>query len=270
MTSLRKLQMNVRRAILEGDAVAIAAAVMGDGMAPAARLQVHVNHVFATLTDALAVTYPVVRRIVGERFFAALADRFIRDVPPRDPRLALWGAAFPRFVGAAPGCAGLPYLSDVARLEWAMRVSRRAAPAVAIAPDAILAVPAADQPRVVLRLDSSLRILVSRWPALAIWQANQAPGEVPTVDLGRGGGALEIRRGGDGVAMAPIARVDAAFRRDLLRRRPLLRATAAALDVDPFFDLALAIRALFAGGYVVGLSVLPQDHPNDKEHPSWT
>ncbi|MGE0724498.1 MAG: putative DNA-binding domain-containing protein [Alphaproteobacteria bacterium] len=255
MASLLEMQQGFRRAVLAGDAAAIADQIAGDGFAPGARLQVHVNHVFATLTDALATTFPVVRRLVGEAFFATVADRFIRIAPPRDPRLALWGSAFPSYLRRLPACRSLPYLGDVARLEWQARVVRRAPRARPIDRATILAVAPADRPRIMLRLDPSLRHLVSRWPVLAIWQANQAEGEVPTVRLDAGGGAVELRRSGDGVVLAPLARVDAVFRRAIRRGLTVTAATEAAFDVDPLFDLALAIRTLFDGGYVVRLSL---------------
>ena len=66
MTSLLEMQRGFRLALLQGDADAIAGMIANDGLPPDARLQIHVNHVFATLTDALAVTFPVVRRLVGE------------------------------------------------------------------------------------------------------------------------------------------------------------------------------------------------------------
>ncbi|MGE0714674.1 MAG: hypothetical protein AB7P02_04460, partial [Alphaproteobacteria bacterium] len=162
----------------------------------------------------------------------------------------------------------LPYLGGVARLEWTMRVSRRSPVGRPLDPAAILAVAAADQPRLALRLDPSLRYVVSRWPILAIWQANQSAGEVPAVRLDQPGGTIELRREGDGVAMARIRRVDAAFRRALRRGLPLLEATEVALDVDPHFDLAAAIRGLFAGGYVVRLAIVRD--PTRKEPDQWT
>ena len=87
MPALRDVQAAFRRAVLGGDDAPAAAMVAGDGMAPDARLRVYRHHVFTTLTAALTATYPVVCRLVDERFFNYAADRYIRARPPSAPCL---------------------------------------------------------------------------------------------------------------------------------------------------------------------------------------
>ena len=98
MPSLREVQRNVRRALLgRGDEEAAAVAVADDGLTAHARLEIYRHHVFTTLTAALQATFPVVCRLVDERFFAYAADQYIRQDPPSGPCLFEYGARFPRF-----------------------------------------------------------------------------------------------------------------------------------------------------------------------------
>ena len=60
MLTLPELQTGFAKAILREDAADVAASVVGDGLTPAARVQVYWNHVFSSLTDALEATFPVV------------------------------------------------------------------------------------------------------------------------------------------------------------------------------------------------------------------
>src|SRR5689334_21117181 len=74
-----------------------AAALLGTAAVPGG-LQVYRNNVFASLTEALAAVYPVVKRLVGEPFFNQLARRFIRRHPSRSGNLHDFGAELPAFI----------------------------------------------------------------------------------------------------------------------------------------------------------------------------
>jgi Putative DNA-binding domain len=103
MPSLRELQTTFGRALLGADGEELAC-VRGDGLAPSARVQIYRHHVFASLTKALKDTYPVVCRLVDERFFAFAADHYIRTCPPAAPCLFEYGGSFPRFLALFPPC----------------------------------------------------------------------------------------------------------------------------------------------------------------------
>src|SRR5512132_3021200 len=87
MPTLAELQGAFGQALLGGDEQRAAALVLGDGLTPESRLGVYRHHVFTTLTAALKSTYPVVCRLVDERFFGYAADRYIRSHPPEGPCL---------------------------------------------------------------------------------------------------------------------------------------------------------------------------------------
>lgn len=265
MTSLRELQRDVRAALLGSDDTAAAALVAADGLAPEARLQIYRHHVFTTLTAALQAVFPVVCRLVDERFFGYAADRYLRAQPPSGPCLFEYGATFPEFLTAFPPCRDLPYLGDVARLEWALHRALYAPDATPLAAEALRSVPTEDAGDLVFTLDASVSLLASRWPIDAIWRANQpgAPEEGATVDLRAGGVTLEIRRHGDEVAFRVIAPAAHAFRRALADGRPLAVATEETLAVDPAFDLPGELGALFREGLLIGFTGSPSTREND-------
>ncbi|MDD3444076.1 MAG: DNA-binding domain-containing protein [Zavarzinia sp.] len=98
---------------------ALLALVRGGSVPAGNRLSIHRNHVRTTLTEALALHFPVVVRLVGASAFPVLARRFIDAHPPTDPRLALYGATFPDFLLTVAELAALPMVAEVAALEWA-------------------------------------------------------------------------------------------------------------------------------------------------------
>lgn len=258
MRSLADLQTGFAAALLAEDATAIADAIAADGLSPEARLAIYRHHVFTTLTAALGATFPVVARLVGAGFFAYAAHRFIRRHPPSGPCLAEYGDRFPDFLGEFPAARALEYLSDVARLEWALNVALHAEDG---APLDRASLGRVDPPRVeklTFTLDPSLALLASPWPIDLIWHANQ-PGADPeaTVDLGTGGARLEIRRVGDDVGFRRLDAGDYALRRGLRDGVALGPAAEAARAADPAFDLARALASLLTEGLVCGFHLVP-------------
>jgi hypothetical protein len=254
MPGWHDLQTALRDTLLGGDADAAAREVAGDGIAPEARLSIYRHHVLTTLTAALKTTYPVICRLVDERFFGYAADRYIRARPPSGPCLFEYGASFSDFLAEFDPCRHLPYLPDVARLEWAMNVAWHAADVTPLEPPRLASVAAADLPRLTVTLESSVSYLASPWPIDQIWRANQDDAS-STVDLTAGAAQLEIRRHDGVVGMRSLAPGTYALRSALARSLTLEQAVSAAFEADPSFDLTSALRELIEHRIVVDFTV---------------
>ncbi|MGH7334177.1 MAG: DNA-binding domain-containing protein [Candidatus Rokuibacteriota bacterium] len=257
MPPLPELQAAFGCALLDPDA-AMPPGVLGDGLAPRARVQIYRHHVLTSLTQALKDTYPVVCRLVDERFFAFAADRYIRACPPTGPCLFEYGSSFPPFLAQFPPCADLAYLPDVARLEWAINAALHALDNDPIDPAWLARVPAADVTKLTVRLHPSLSFIDSAWPIDRIWQANQPEADPDLrVDLGAGGVKLEVRRCGDDVVFRALAPAVYTLRRALADGRDLADAAEAALAAEPDFDLGVALRDLLDETLIVDLMLPP-------------
>jgi len=250
MSTLLELQMQLRRAVLGGDAAEIVAAIHGDGLDPAARVGIYRNHAFATLGASLQDTFPVICRLVDKRFFAYVAHEYLREHPPHSRCLVEYGADFANFLADFEPSKALPYLADVARFEWALNIAASMRDTAPLPPRALAEVPANEAAYVAFRLQPSLIYLTSPWPIDAIWQANQE-NEVSAVDLASGGARLEIRRADDGVAWRRLDAATFAFRTALADGLVLAAAMAGATLQDPAFDVTAAVQHLFAEGLVV-------------------
>ena len=257
MPTLREVQHAFRAALLDDDEAAVTRAVAGDGLAPAARLAVYRHHVLTTLTAVLEAAYPVVCRLVDRAFFGWVADRYIRRHPPAGPVLHEYGASFADFLAGFPPCRELPYLGDVARLEWALRAAQHADDAVPLDLPRLADVPANAVPQLTFTLDPSLAVLASPWPIDRIWRANQPEAPSDTlVDLAAGGACLQVWRDGDDVSLRRLDPATHAFRAALAAGAPLGAAAGAAAQVSDAFDLAGALSALFAERLVTGFGTL--------------
>jgi len=264
MPSLAEVQARWTRALVEGEDGEAADLIADDGLAPSARLAIHRHHHVASLTAALQTTFPVVHRLVGDGFFRYLAHEFIRTHPPAHPCLVEYGETLASFVAGFPGCQTLPYLADVAHLEWSMNRAAHADDPVPLDLGTLRTLDPRDLDDLTLRFAPSVALLASAWPVDAIWRANQPDADPDsTVDAGTGPVSLEIRRIGDDVMMRRLGDGHFAFRRALLDGESLRAATTRAVTHDADFDLARALRELFDENVLTGYRILsrPRETP---------
>jgi Putative DNA-binding domain len=165
------------------------AAAMPDGLVDAfgrvdaKRFSVYRNNVAASLTRVLEAAFPVVRKLVGDDFFAAMAGEFLRARPPKTRIMMLYGAEFAGFLKEFPPVVHLGYLPDIARLEQTLRESYHAPDAVPVAPEVLAALDEATFLGARLVFAPSLRLIRSVWPIHAIWCANAEDGPPPVAGV---------------------------------------------------------------------------------------
>ncbi len=183
MSSLRELQRDFMRTILDDPASATALPVVPNGIAAAQRLQVYECNARANFSSALALSYPVIRRLVGADYFEQCARGLAREHPSRGGDLHPAGAPFPAYIEALHRDGEYRYLGDVARFEWLLQEALLAADHAPLDVGKLAAVAPAAYDRLRFHLHPSLRLFESAFPCLAIWRANSAPEEPPVIDL---------------------------------------------------------------------------------------
>lgn len=174
------MQSAFTAALLDPSAAIPAGVVDPHGHAAPKRFSVYRNNVASGLTRAMEASFPVIRKLVGDQFFAAMAVEFALAHPPKSQVLMQYGDDFASFLEIFPPVAHLGYLPDVARLEQAVRASYHAADATPMPADALAALPEAELLASRLILAPSVRLIQSAWPICAIWRANMENGPPPT------------------------------------------------------------------------------------------
>jgi hypothetical protein len=256
MPALRELQSAFLRAMFGSDEPCLLETIVGDGLLPAARLQLYRHHVLTSLTDALQATFPVVCRLVDGRFFRYAADAYIRQYPPEAPCLFEYGAHFAAFLATFPPCRHLEDLSDVARLEWAMHRAVHAEVHMPLDPAELGSLAPHEVAQLTFQFDPSVTLLDSPWPIDQIWRVNQTDEERQApIDLNAGGVSLEIRRWEDDVGFRRLDPAIYAFRMTLATGHPLATAVEAALVVSQEFDCVAALHELLTDGGVISFTL---------------
>ena len=227
--------------------------VEGSRIAPEARLRIYCNNTALSLTEALKATYPVVCRLVDERFFSYAAHEYIRENLPSRPCLAEYGGGFADFLASFAPCRDLVYLPDVARLEWAVNMSLHAEAAKPRDRSAL------QMPDPVLALHPSVRLIASRWPIDRIWEANQSEVGLKTeISLDSGAIQLKIYRRGDRVVIIGVDYGTYAFLDAIARGIRLTQAVEGGRRAAPIFNPEPELDLLIEEGLIVASPPLDQ------------
>jgi Putative DNA-binding domain len=83
-------------------------------------LQTYQANAAASALRSLQTAFPVIAQLIGEEAFEHLARDFWGNHPPVRGDLAQWGGNLAEFIASIPALQTEPYLSDVARAEWAL------------------------------------------------------------------------------------------------------------------------------------------------------
>ncbi|PSM18929.1 DNA-binding domain-containing protein [Nitratireductor sp. StC3] len=211
------------------------------------RYNVYRNNVTVSLIDALADTFPAVKRIVGEAFFRDMARLYVRREPPRSPLLFDYGHSFAAFIDGFDHTRPLPWLGDVARIERAWLDAYHAADRAPLAPAKLASVPHDALPALRFEPHPAMRIVRSAYPAVTIFAANRASGPVGKI-LERDGEDALVTRPALEVFVRRLPPGGAAFLTLLCAGKPLGEAAAKASEAEPRFDLGANIAGMMEAG----------------------
>jgi len=209
--------------------------------ADGARLRVHRETTLAALAGALEAVHPVCLRLVGADFFHALARRFAREVPSVSPDLSDYGTGLGDYLERFEPARALPYLPDVARLEWALHRARHAADGAALALSRVAALPEARRGELSFGLAPGTTLLDSVYPIDRIWRTNQPDfTDDASVCLDADPALLVVAREPRGACFTRVSRAELDLLLGFARGLPLERASAAWPDTAESLGAALA------------------------------
>lgn len=151
-----------------------------------ARLSVYAEGYLVRIREALAEVFEAVRHILGEDDFAALAADYAARHPSHDYNLSFSGRHLPAFLTGWRLTGRLPFLPDLAALEWRVCEAFHAFDAAPTDVSALSRVAASDWDRLRLAIQPSAGIVDSAWPILDLWSARQQPrSEIDVAVAGR-------------------------------------------------------------------------------------
>jgi len=189
MADLRSIQQAMACTILGQDPDELLTLAIKSGpLQPADRLRIHQNNFRESLSDALLGLFPLCKAFVGEVFLKQALRHFVTDCPPGEAALYRYGSGVADFLQTYPAAKTVPYLADVARLEWYTHKMANAEelpafddPAAALA--ALRAGPG-------LRLHDNARLLSSGYPIYDLWRVATEQCAPEDISMENGGQAI--------------------------------------------------------------------------------
>jgi hypothetical protein len=228
----------------------------GDAAQVERRVAIYRANMVAAAEKALSSAYPVIRQVVGDAFFHGLAREHQRATPSTSGDLTGFGATFDRFLADFEHVRSLPYLPDLARLEWAAHLAYGAADAPDWDAATLGAVAPERQADIRFQWTPGLAVIASRYPIVRLWTLHQPGGAGDfNVDWDLAETAL-VGRDGFAVTVAGCGSGDSAFMAASLAGAALGDAAAVALEHQPDFDLGALLGRALAARQICGFTLL--------------
>ncbi len=252
MKALHKLQQAFAADLWGDDLHHMQGLILDDKPSAARRFNVYRNNFQTSLTDGLAAIYPVVAQLVGSEFFGFMADRYIRTHPSRSGNLYNLGHALAGFLSRYQAVSKLPYLADVARLEWAYHTVFHASATALFDTKALEQVAAKEYPKLRFDLGPACRLVCSTYPIFRIWKVNQEHYDGDKeVNLGDGPESVLVVRPELDVELWRLDLADASLLGSLANGNNLGEAVEASLRHSHDFNLQAALGKYIAAGALV-------------------
>lgn len=243
VASLRELQHSFAAALRDASATC--------AVRPAANLGIYRNNAELQFRNALALSFPVLRRRVGDDYFRQLAFHYRQAFPSRSGDLHWVGRDFAVFLAGHLRGSEYAWLADLAKLEWARELASVTDLQPALGAGCLATFAPEDLEHLQFRLQPALHLQAAEFPVLTVWRANQVE-NAPPVDQSLGSEQWLVRPGVDGVEIRRLDPALFSYLCALAEDAPLGEAMArAGFDES---GLLQALQFVFAESLVCGIT----------------
>lgn len=143
-------------------------------LAPESRLDIYAEGYHTRIVESLTADFPTLAAELGEERFSLLVAEYLVAHPSRATTTSEIGVHLPVFLDEHRFTEEKPHLADLARFEWLFMESFLADDLPAFDPSALAQVGPDEWGRLAMTLDSSVRLLASRWNVGEVWRMNGA------------------------------------------------------------------------------------------------
>ena len=144
------------------------------GVSGKERMSVYAGGYVARVQEGLADVYEAVQFVLGPERFSALAESYGVRYPSHQYNLSRIGIHLPEFIRTFSGLDDVPFLADLAQLEWLMAEAFHAFDKPPFVPHELAEIPLEDWERTQVVFQPSVSIFHSPWPVLDIWKEKKS------------------------------------------------------------------------------------------------
>ncbi len=139
-------------------------------MAREDRLDIYAEGYFLRIVEALSEDFPQLERLLGQEAFHTLISDYLKEYPSQYTSLADVGGNLPNFLQGHNVSRNLPYIVDLAALEWAIVKAFYSENVERIALSKIAEISQDAWPNVKFKTHPSFQLLSSEWNVDLFWQ----------------------------------------------------------------------------------------------------
>jgi uncharacterized protein (UPF0276 family) len=243
MLRLREIQQAFAEGILDGKYHVVADAIVPGGSA-LRNVALYRRLIRTNYTQVLSVTYPVIRRLVGPRYFDLLARGYLKRYPSMSGDLFWYGRHLAVWLLQLQVP---PLLVELARLEWACHEVYPAADSLPLPHGQLDAIATTDPSQAILSLCPAVRLLRLSQPVHRVWLALQ-PG-APTdsavdLPLPENEICIVVTRTEGRTRVATLADLDYRLLVAMADQKTVAEVEQMARESDPEFDFARFMASL--------------------------
>lgn len=162
------------------------------------RIAAYKNNKSGTLISWLENIYQQVLALVGSHYFTQLGTSYISATPLKTSNFSDYSRHFPnhlqQLLTTRPELSDLPYLADVAQLDWHLHQSYYAENRKAFDLAGFSQLSESQQLRSSLQAAPDLVSMSSPWPLYELWEFHTKGGEAPKINTGGHAHAILIYR----------------------------------------------------------------------------
>ena len=249
MADLKSLQQDMAALILKDIASErLLGSIEKTPLSAKDRLQVHKNNYRLTLSAALIDIYPVLMSFVGHEWLEAALKKFVLEYPPQDACLSGYGGKLADFLKGFEPAAAMPYLVDIARLEWAIYDCQNAKEDKVLSAQEWHDIAGTGIQNQSLQFVQAHQFISSDYPLLDLWQAGSGLEVDGEIDLSSGGVRLLVIRPHTEVVLFALKEDEYAFLRSLQKGGSIVAASLAAGWAEESSPLAEAMGRYISDG----------------------
>ncbi len=255
MPQLRELQRSFAAAIAEGKGLSAVTSMQGGSSWRS--LALYRRLIRNNYVQALTITYPVLRRLIGGRYFSVFARGYLKRYPSTSGDLFAYGWYFPLFLRQLESPR---LLVDLARLEWACHELHQAADSPLPSQERIHVMAMVDPSAVTFRLNPAVQLLRCSLPVHRVWHALQPDGPgvgINDLNLSPEEGGLLVTRGGGTIHVRSLSPKQLWLLQAVRDRKTVAEVECMAREFTPEIDFAQFLTGLSdaATGPVFSLEV---------------
>lgn len=164
------------------DPVVVATVEARGQLGSEARVDIYAQMYYARLFEVVKGDFPRTAAILSCDRFHEIVSAYLAQHPSTHPSLRQLGRLFPAFLQGCPESIDLPFLSELAALEWARIEVFDAPDAAPLLVEHLQTIHPEDWPTLTLQLIPAFQLVESQWPVYEIWKAAEEEEHTLNVD----------------------------------------------------------------------------------------